>query len=137
MSLARNQYAVLRVAKTQLQLADDDYRDAIRNVGGAASGSAKDLTLSGFNRVMDHFRGLGFKPKAPRPKPNALAPPTPRQMAYIRRLFDDLGWEESERRRGFVQKMFGVPWPQTRKQASLLAEALKGMIAGGRGERKR
>jgi phage gp16-like protein len=56
----RQKIAVIHVAKTQLGLTDDEYRDALGSVGAA---SAKDLFLSQFNTLMRHFERMGFKSK--------------------------------------------------------------------------
>ena len=73
--------AVIHVAKSQLGLDDDAYRDVLQARAGV--GSSKDLDGKGFLAVMKHFeacgfenkgsgfrvRGSGFKGKVPRPGP--------------------------------------------------------------------
>lgn len=56
------QMKLIHVAKRDLKLADEDYRCIIQEVGGSASGSAKDLSDRGVNRVLDHFKTLGWMP---------------------------------------------------------------------------
>lgn len=53
---------LIHVAKRNLALEEDEYRDIIRSVGGAKSGSAKDLNDSGVNKVLNYFRSLGWVP---------------------------------------------------------------------------
>ena len=51
--------AAMHVAKKQLGLDDDSYRDALRQAVG--KGSASEMTEAERQRVMEHFRSLGFK----------------------------------------------------------------------------
>lgn len=55
--------AKIHIAKKDLRLEDDAYRQIIRDVGGARSGSAGDLNESGRKRVLDHFKTKGWEPK--------------------------------------------------------------------------
>lgn len=54
--------SLIHVAKRNLALGDVEYRRIIREIGGAESGSAKDLTPKGIDAVLDHFRDLGWLP---------------------------------------------------------------------------
>jgi len=53
--------AKIHIAKAQLDLDDDDYRDIISRVGGEKS--AADLTEQGRQRVLAHFKRCGWQPK--------------------------------------------------------------------------
>lgn len=53
--------AKIHMAKAQLGLDDDTYRQVIRVIGGAESGSAADLTPGGRERVLSHFRAHGWR----------------------------------------------------------------------------
>lgn len=59
MTLTRSQITILHVAKSQLALDDETYRDALEAHGNARS--ARDLTYDGFRAVMTHFERCGFK----------------------------------------------------------------------------
>lgn len=54
----RKRLALIHIAKSQLALAEDDYRDILRHVAGVAS--SKELDDIGFDLVMAHFARLGF-----------------------------------------------------------------------------
>ncbi len=53
--------AVIHVAKSQLGLGEDEYRDALEAHAGVKS--AKDLNGKGFLAVMKHFEACGFERK--------------------------------------------------------------------------
>jgi len=53
---------LIHVAKRNLSLDDETYRDIISNIGGAVSGSARDLNDQGVKAVLDHFKSLGWLP---------------------------------------------------------------------------
>ncbi|MBM4395623.1 MAG: regulatory protein GemA [Deltaproteobacteria bacterium] len=134
----KEQLALLHVAKAKLGLSDDTYRDILHVQGGVAS--AKDLGARGFEAVLKRFRELGFRRRSPARTTKAAAapgdPPSPLQLSKIRHLWEDLGWREEERRRGFAKRVCGGhPWPQTVEEAAALIEALKKMRGRGYSER--
>lgn len=51
--------AKIHMGAKQVGMDDDAYRAMIRTVGGAASGSSKDLDRLGFDRVIARLAGLG------------------------------------------------------------------------------
>lgn len=59
----RADLAKIHIARKDLRLDDDTYRDIIRRVGGAESGSSSELTATGRARILAHFRNKGWKPK--------------------------------------------------------------------------
>ena len=60
--------AAIHMAKAQLGMADDAYRDILWSV--ARVRSAKDLDHAGRMKVLDHFKACGWKPMS---KPNEWA----------------------------------------------------------------
>ncbi|MDQ2822439.1 MAG: regulatory protein GemA [Pseudomonadota bacterium] len=54
--------AKIHIAKKELGMDDDTYREMLRTHGGVSS--SKDLTLIGAAKVMAHLEKCGFKPKA-------------------------------------------------------------------------
>ncbi|HEX4196748.1 MAG TPA: regulatory protein GemA [Caulobacteraceae bacterium] len=84
--LHKSKLALLRVAKAQLGLGDDDYRAILENFGGTHS--ASHLDGRGFDAVMDRFRGLGFTSSSRRRsfgERDGMA--SPGQVAAIRKLW--------------------------------------------------
>ena len=59
--LTKKQIAVVHVAKNQLGLDEESYRDVLANHGGVSS--SKQLGYKGFKAVMAHFEKSGFIPK--------------------------------------------------------------------------
>lgn len=64
MPIDRNKISVLHVAKSQLELDDQEYQDILKRYAGVTSSADPDMTSEGFNRVMACFKGLGFISKA-------------------------------------------------------------------------
>lgn len=84
--MTREKLAVLHVAKKQLGLSDEEYRDILNNFAGVTS--AKDLAEHGFEAVMFHFAKLGFKSDWNAKNlgyRSGMA--SPRQIAMIRKLW--------------------------------------------------
>lgn len=67
----RSDLAKIHIARKDLRLDDDTYRDIIRRVGGAESGSSSELTATGRARILAHFQARGWKPKRARRQPAA------------------------------------------------------------------
>jgi phage gp16-like protein len=59
----KRELAQIHIAKTQLGLDDDTYRDMLFNVAGVRS--SRDLTTTGRLRVLQHFEEKGWKKKGP------------------------------------------------------------------------
>ena len=137
MGLKRQHYAVLHVAATKLGLDDDSYRDVLESVAGVRS--AKELTVATFRAVMSRFEELGFtganhrrvrpRTKATERDPDGLV--TGAQMRMLQHLYDELGMTSLKRQRGFNERVCRQPWPQTRREASRVIEALKKMRKRG------
>lgn len=70
----RRELAQIHIAKAQLGMADDAYRDMLWTIGRVRS--AADLDFAGRQRVLEHLKKCGFKPrpgKTERPKDLAWA----------------------------------------------------------------
>lgn len=59
--------AMIHIAKKQLALEDEAYRDLLYTIGRVRS--AAELDFAGRKRVLEHFRKCGFKPLVKRPQP--------------------------------------------------------------------
>lgn len=98
----------IHIAKTQLGLADADYRRLLQDVGGVKS--SKDLTVQGFDAVLKHLQGLGAEFTAPKragKKPHNLDSKATKakQLQKIGALLADmqLSWEYAA---GIAQQMY-------------------------------
>lgn len=86
---------MIQIAKRSLNMTDEDYRALLFRIAGVIS--SKDLTLDGFNAVMDEFKRLGFVPTKSKRKPKGAggtAPnhPTPAQWRLIEELAKHVGY---------------------------------------------
>ena len=132
MGVTTGQLALIHVAKKELGLSDEDYRAILGQYGVSSS---KDLTMAGFEQVMEHMGRLGFKNSRPNRQPtrapvrDANGPPYPAQLKMLEIYFDRLGFDSADRRQGFCQRMIKRPWPQTRAEANKIYEGLKAMVA--------
>ena len=59
MRIGTREKALIHIAKAQLGMDDDTYREMLKNLTGKTS--SKDLTPFEFDRVMRHLRRLGFR----------------------------------------------------------------------------
>ncbi|MBN9477379.1 MAG: hypothetical protein ABS43_03620 [Bordetella sp. SCN 67-23] len=59
--LRRREIRLIQIAKRDLQLQDDEYRDLMQTVTGKRSSTELDWTQR--KRFLDHLKKLGFKPK--------------------------------------------------------------------------
>lgn len=92
MKLSRKQIAVVHVARRELGLGEDEYRDILRRLAGVDS--AADLTEIGFLKVMHHMAKCGFR--STWTKRTFGARPgmaTPSQVDLIRRLWGE--WSDA------------------------------------------
>lgn len=63
MPLSKKKLAVIHIAKAQVGMSDDEYRDLLASFQtdrGEAVTSSKSLTDPQFDEIMDHFKTLGF-----------------------------------------------------------------------------
>ncbi len=126
MPINNKQKALLHVAKAQLGLSDDEYRDILKNHGGAESSVYLDDL--GCERVMKFFREIGFQKKKIRKAPEFRLLASEGQRRVIYHLMEDLGWI-LRRLLGFVEKMTGKNSVEmlTGTEASKVIEGLKSM----------
>ena len=128
---------LIHVARRELELPENAYREILRHHGGVES--SRDLDDDGFKRVIDCMKALGFwvrrkfEQTSPR-DPDAL--PTPAQMKVIGHLWSDLGEYLGDAKRVSFQRGFYLErlkisalGPQTRAQANAVIEALKQRVS--------
>ena len=135
--LSKGQIRIIHVARQQLGLTDEEYREALELYGDARSSTG--LSPGGFFNLMEYFRELGFGGKGGdvfTPNKKVKSPGvvvemvTPGQRAFIRRLEADLGWADNpDRLQNFIIKRFKTKKIRTKPQASNIIEALKAILA--------
>src|SRR5512139_2838901 len=105
MPIGRKKKAIVHIAKEELHLDEESYRQVLKGVAGVES--ATQLTEAGFEKVMKRFQEMGFKgllpdPYQPVPKGRLIPPESPQgqeaitqsQLSFISYLLEKLGWEE-------------------------------------------
>lgn len=85
--LRNAELAMIHIARKDLGLDDDTYRDVLWTVGRVRS--SKDLDWTGRKKLLEHFKAKGWKPSAPR-KAKATKPVAPGQPGLVRSLWDEL-----------------------------------------------
>lgn len=111
--------------------------DALHGMVSGQTGkeSIKELTSYEGKRIIDRLQAL-----AGQPSKDAADRATVAQQGKIFALARELGWgDDPKRLRGFLTSRFGAGDPRwlTAAQAGPVIEAMKKMLDGGRGERKR
>ena len=92
-----------------------------------------DMTMAGAIQMINLLKHMAGQDDKPVPQ----GKPTTKEMGMINALRHKLGWSD-ERLKAFVEKRFGISHPRflDDKTARKVIEALKAMLAGGRGERR-
>lgn len=125
--------AMVHVARNQLGLDEDTYRDLLERVTGKRS--AAKLTDGELGRVIDALKERGFEPKRTAPRSD---------KAHVRKVWSL--WADLERAgrlrepgraalRSFVKRMTSVEDPEwlTPEQANVVIESLKQWLRRPRG----
>lgn len=100
--IRKRELAMIHMAKTQLGLDDDTYRDMLWTV--ARVRSAADLDWAGRKKVIDHLKAKGFKGKRrPQPAENKAV-----LVSKIRALLIALGNKPDAYADGIARHMFKV-----------------------------
>lgn len=138
MAVGRKKRALVHVAKEDLHLDDESYRQVLKGVAGVES--TTQLTREGFENVMKRFRQMGFKgllrhpyepvPKGrliPRDSPQGLEPLTSSQEHFITYLLGELSWEERHYR-GFCQRIIKGSSPLTKRDGQKIIIGLMAIL---------
>ena len=93
-----------------------------------------DMTMSGAIQMINLLKRMAGQADD---KPVPQGKPTNKEMSMINALAHKLDWTD-DRLKAFIDKRFGISHPRFMddKTARKVIEALKAMLAGGRGERR-
>lgn len=126
--MRRDLLAMLHIAKKELALDDETYRDLLERVTGRRS--ARDMSAAELGKCIDELKTRGFRPK--RKAPRSSDPHVRKIWALWRQLGDDGHLRSPDRPalRAFVKRMTGVENPDwlTQAQANTVIEALKAWL---------
>ena len=135
LKVRNNELAMIHIAKQQLGMDDDTYRDMLWTVARVRSSAG--LDWQGRKKVLDHLKARGFKVTASKTKPQSRALADDPQSKKIRELWLVLHSSGKVKNpseaalAAFVKRLTGVEALQwlTSAQASTVIEALKKWLA--------
>ena len=138
MPIGRKKKALVHIAKEDLHLDEESYRQILKGVAGV--GSATRLTEKGFERVMKRFQEMGFKGLLPHPyhpvpkgrlipsgSPQGLESITSNQQDFISYLLERLIWDEGHYH-AFCQKIIKRPDPLTKRDGQKIIIGLMAIL---------
>ncbi len=138
MVIGRKKKALVHIAKENLHLDEDSYRQILKGVAGV--GSAAELNREGFGKVMKRFQEMGFKgllpsPYHPAPKgrlipsgsPQGFEPITSNQLDFIAYLLEKLTWDEGHYH-AFCQRIIKRPDPLTKRDGQKIIIGLMAIL---------
>lgn len=130
LDVRRRELAQIHIAKQQLGMEEDTYRELLWTLGRVRSSA--DLDWAGRKRLLDHFKACGFKPRPPKRSGERELESSP-QAKMVRAMWLELHAagvvkDPSERALSrWVKRMTGVDslrWLKP-EQMNLVIEALK------------
>ena len=138
MPIGRKKKAIVHIAKEELHLDEESYRQILKGVAGVESSTQ--LTEAGFEKVMRRFQEMGFKGLLPDPyqavpkgrlipsdSPQGQETITPSQLSFISYLLEKLGWEE-EHYRAFCRRVIKRPDPLTKRDGQKMIIGLMAIL---------
>jgi len=138
MPIGRKKKALVHIAKEDLRLDDESYRQILKGVAGVESSAQ--LTAQGFEKVMKRFQDMGFRgllpdPYQPAPKgrlipsgsPQGLESFTESQEKFMDYLLEKLGWDE-HRAHAFCQRIIKKPHPATKRDGQKIIIGLMAIL---------
>lgn len=147
MAIGRKKKALVHIAKEDLHLDEESYRQILKGVAGVES--AAQLNREGFEKVMRRFQELGFRgllphPFHPSPKgrliptgsPQGSESITPSQNDFIAYLLGELNWEEGHFQ-AFCRRIIKSPKPLTKRDGQKIIIGLMAILRKRSLEQKR
>ena len=126
MKIGRRKKALVHIAREDLHLDEESYRQILKSVAGVESSTQ--LIQEGFEKVMRRFQEMGFKgllphPYRPVPKGRLIPPDSPHgleaitesQQSFITYLLGNLGWDEGHYH-AFCRRIIKKLNPQTKRE---------------------
>jgi hypothetical protein len=138
MSIGPKKKALVHIAKEDLHLDEESYRQILKSVAGVESSTQ--LNQEGFQRVMRRFQEMGFRGLLPhpyRPVPKGRLIPldslqgfeaiTESQQSFITYLLENLSWEEGHYH-AFCQRIVKKSSPQTKREGQKIIIGLMAIL---------
>ncbi len=137
-AIGRKKKALLHIAKEDLHLDEESYRQILKSVAGVESATL--LNREGFERVIKRFQEMGFKgllpsPYHPVPKgrlipagsPLGLESITSSQLDFISYLLDRLNWDQGHYH-AFCRRIVKKPDPETKRDGQKIIIGLMAVM---------
>ncbi len=138
MAIGQKKKALVHIAKEELHLDEESYRQILKGVAGVESSTQ--LTREGFEKVMARFQEMGFKgllryPYHPVPKgrlipsgsPEGLETLTESQQQFVTFLLEKLDWDEGHYH-AFCQRIIKKPNPETKRDGQKIIIGLMAIL---------
>ncbi len=138
MVIGRKKKALIHIARDDLHLDEESYRQILKGVAGVESSTR--LTKEGFEKVMKRFQEMGFKgllpfPYHPVPKgrlipsgsPQGLESITSSQQDFISYLLEKLNWDEGYYH-AFCQRIVKRSNPLTKRDGQKIVIGLMAIL---------
>lgn len=138
MAIGKKKKALIHIAKEDLQLSEETYREILQGVAGVESSTQ--LTREGFIKVMKRFEEMGFRgllptPYQPVPKgrliplesPEGKESITESQKGFISFLLEELGWDEGHYQ-AFCLRIIKRPNPLTKREGQKIIIGLLAIL---------
>jgi phage gp16-like protein len=136
--IGRKKKALVHIAKEDLHLNEESYRQILKGVAGVESSTQ--LTEAGFEKVMRRFQEMGFKgllpdPYQPVPKGRLIPPESPQgqetitssQLGFVSYLLEKLNWDE-EHYRSFCRRIIKKSEPSTKRDGQKMIIGLMAIL---------
>jgi hypothetical protein len=138
MPIGRKKKALVHIAKGDLHLDEESYRQILKGVAGVESSAQ--LTEEGFEKVMRRFQEMGFKGLLPDPyqlvpKGRLIPPDSPQgretitssQLSFASYLLQKLGWDEGHYR-AFCRRIIKRDEPLTKRDGQKMIIGLMAIL---------
>jgi hypothetical protein len=138
MAIGLKKKAIVHIAKDDLHLDEESYRQILKGVAGVES--ATRLTKEGFEKVMKRFQEMGFKGLLPHPyhpipkgrlipsdSPQGMESITSNQQDFTAYLLEKLNWGE-EHYHAFCQRIIKRPDPLTKRDGQKIIIGLMAIL---------
>ena len=138
MAIGRKKKALVHIAKEDLHLEDESYRQILKGVAGVESSTQ--LTVQGFEKVMKRFQEMGFKgllpsPYQPVPKGRLIPSGSPQgfegittsQQDFVHYLLEKLGWDQ-DHYHAFCHRIIKKSDPMTKRDGQKIIIGLMAIL---------
>jgi hypothetical protein len=138
MAIGQKKKALVHIAREDLHLDEESYRQILKGVAGVESSTQ--LTWEGFEKVMARFQEMGFKGLLPHPyhpvpkgrlipsgSPDGFEALTASQQQFITYLLEKLDWDEGHYH-AFCRRIIKRPNPETKRDGQKIIIGLMAIL---------